>query len=130
MSARDYLHDLYGRWRSLTKQETEAIQIAAWSQVELCQVTKRELQNEIVQALEELQGELKFHGAKRADIEKEFRPLLEELIVLETRNGELLATQKQRNLRQQAEADRSTRTLRQVRGAYAPGNGPAWVSYS
>jgi serine phosphatase RsbU (regulator of sigma subunit) len=130
LSARDYLRGLYKTWRTLTDEETEAINAHAWSRVHQCQACKRKLQDQIVLATEELNAELVFSGLNRADTEVEFRRMVEELILLESRNGELIANRMDQAREEQSETERSARNLRQVHRAYSSAALPAWCSYS
>src|SRR5688572_12150147 len=105
MTPGEELHALYEQWRRLTCSEGEAIRVAAWTQVEQCQLAKAQLQPRISEV------------AARLDAvahEREFRPVVEELIQLEKQNREVLQAQRQVAGQQKDELDQASRHLRQI----------------
>jgi hypothetical protein len=128
--ARHSLLSYYQQWQTLTETEGNAIRSGDWTQVEQLQVTKRQLQKFIVAATRALRAEAESSGTSLSGIEREFCGLVDQLIHLETRNCEEIATR-----RRQADADlalveASRHHLRQVQRAYAPGREAIWQSYS
>ena len=130
MSARQELWNLYEQWRGLTEAEAEAIRSASWGRLSEWQDAKFRLQQEIIQATEAFQTEQVCNELNREELECQFRTLIGELILLETRNGELLAVRRQSAKREQMEMDRSHRNLRQIQRSYAPQRSVLWQSYS
>ena len=120
----------YEQWHTLTLAEGDAIASGQWHQVEQLQETKRQLRHFIEGATRELRAECVTHGANAQEIEDEFRPLLQKLIALESRNGQALAAQ-YRQAREQAEGlEAASHKLRQLKHAYAPQPEALWQSYS
>ena len=64
------------------------------------------------------------------EAESELRKLVRELLALERENQAALQAQQRRTRQQQAEFTQTSRTLRQVHAAYAPGGRAGWHSYS
>jgi len=64
-----------------------------------------------------------------SEIEKRLRSEVASLIDIENKNGETLAQVRCQAMAEEAELDRSSRQLRQVR-SYAPVARSAWSSYS
>jgi hypothetical protein len=130
MSAQANLLDLYRDWRTWTESECEAIQAGDWRRVKACQVKKAELQPRILRETQEAQTECVANGVDRSAMEKKVRSVVNELIYLETRNGEFIADQHSRTEQELAEMDRSGRNLSRIQKIYAPGAAAAWESYS
>lgn len=130
MTARHNLLNLYQTWRELTEREGEAIRVAAWAQVSRVQEDKAKLQAQIIDATERFQTEmLELHGYQGAE-DSGLRSLLAELIQLEQRNGEWLATQRCQAEKERQELASTSRNLRQVHRAYATSSVSGWESYS
>jgi hypothetical protein len=130
MSTQEELYAAYQQWRDLTDRESEAILRAAWAHVDQCQEAKRTLQDQIVALTQRLQNETAIDGADWPAIESSLRGIVRELIVMETRNSDMLASHRAEVQRQEAELECKTRNLRRVHRAYAFGPVPAWSSYS
>jgi hypothetical protein len=130
MSACLTLLELYQEWRKWTEAEGEAISENDWPKVKRCQAAKGELQPRILQKTEEAQLECARDGIDRRAFDKQVRSRVNELIYLETRNGEFLAEQKQRANAEFAALERSTRNLPRIHKQYARGAAAAWESYS
>lgn len=130
MQAHAHLCALYESWRELTQQEAEAIRTAFWSKVTKCQHEKHKLQKDIVSATEALQIEVAAQGLSQARVDEEMRTIVDELIILESRNDGLLANQRERARREEAALERSSRNLRRVHRAYSGRPSTAWQSYS
>ncbi len=121
MTSGEELHALYEQWRQLTRSEGDAIRVAAWPQVEHCQQAKAQLQPRISEVAARLDA---------AEHEKEFRPVVEELIQLEKQNREVLQAQRQVARHQKDELDQASRNLRQIHRGYVPLAPAHWQSYS
>ncbi len=130
MSARQELWKLYEQWRSLTEAEAEAIRSSSWGRLSEWQDAKFKLRQELIQATEAFQTEQVCNQLNREELECQFRTLIGELILLETRNGELLAVRQQAAKLEQMEMDRTHRNLRQIQRSYAPPRSALWQSYS
>jgi hypothetical protein len=137
MSASQTLQELsvalgkhYTRWRTLTIAEGEAIAAGQWQQVENLEESKRQLQELIRAVQHELRAECTGCGLNAQAVEEPFKSILHELIVLEGRNDQSLASQRQRNLARQEELQSATLTLRQVREVYTTKREAVWQSYS
>lgn len=129
MSARQDLFKTYDEWRNWTVREGEAIRCGDWNRVHSCQRAKLELQNQIVRFTQAARAELTSSGGDWMEVEQRLRSEVATLIDMENRNGETLAQVRCRALAEEAELDRSTRQLRQVR-SYAPVVRSVWSSYS
>ena len=130
MSACATLLESYQQWRKWTEAEGEAILANDWPQVKRCQAAKADLQPRILQETEAAQAECARDGIDRRAFDKQVRSRVNELIYLETRNGEFLA--EQRNL---AEAEyvalqRSRKNIGRIQKRYTPDASAAWESYS
>jgi hypothetical protein len=121
MSSRNRLAALYEEWRLMSESEGEAIRSLAWQRVNQCQQVKAELRDQILQVMESAGTE---QGSPE-DIRRQFRPVLEHLIHLETRNSQWLAVERAKLEVERDENSRSQRHLRQVQGAYGQGS-PAY----
>ncbi|MBM3881352.1 MAG: hypothetical protein FJ387_16770 [Verrucomicrobia bacterium] len=130
MSARNDLLRLYQEWRVWSDAEADAIKTSAWPQVSRCQDAKQALQERIVSATERWVSEERVPGEPARDIDPQVRRLVDELILLEMRNGELLADQRLAARSQQQQVERSRRNLRQIQRVYAPSRQALWESYS
>lgn len=130
MSARNELLDLYSQWRTWTDAEADAIRAAAWPQVNRCQNAKLRLQERILSATEQWHLEARLGGARETGVDPQVRRIVDELILLELRNGELVDSARRRARQQEDELDRSRRNLRQLQRAYAPSREALWQSYS
>jgi hypothetical protein len=111
-------------WRALSESEGAALRAADWPRVAECQTAKRALQPRINSLADRIQA-----GPDRP-IEPRLRRLVDELIALETRNHEILASQRVAAEREQGALDRARRNLQRVHGSYAGARRPAWESYS
>ncbi len=130
MSAQANLLELYRDWRRWTEAESEAIQAGDWRKVKFCQSAKSELQPQILRGTQDAQMECARSGSDRGAMEKTVRSIVNELIYLETRNGEFLAEQRAGTEAEMEEMGRSGRNLSRIQKSYAPGGPAAWESYS
>jgi hypothetical protein len=129
MSACNDLFKTYEEWRDWTVREGDAIRGADWSRVNSCQRAKMELQGRIILFTQAAREHLSTTGGNWPEVEQRLRREVASLIDLENQNGETLAQVRCRALAEEAELDRSSRQLRQVR-SYAPVARSAWSSYS
>jgi len=129
MSAHHDLFNTYDEWRDWTVLEGDAIRSSYWPKVNSCQRAKLELQGRIIRYTEAARAEVSRSGVSWSEIEKRLRSEVASLIDLENKNGETLAQVRCRAMAEEAELDRSSRQLRQVR-SYAPVARSAWSSYS
>ena len=130
MSACATLLELYQEWRKWTEAEGEAILGNDWRKVLRCQAAKADLQPRILKQTEDAQAECARDGIDRRAFDKQVRSRVNELIYLETRNGEFLAEQKQIAHAEFGALERSGRNLPRIQRRYAPGTAAAWESYS
>lgn len=121
MSPTEELSELFRQWRSLTEDEGVAIEAGAWNQVEGCQSAKSRLQPRISELSQRVDS---------AAHETRFRPVVEELMQMERRNGVLLQQKRSNAREQQHSLDRSQRNLRQIQKSYLPPARMHWQSYS
>ena len=129
MNAND-LTLLFSDWRETTRAEGDAIAHGRWSEVAAHQQHKRDLQRDIVTVTEAWQRTWPRTGETQADYEQQFRPLLGELIELETRNALLIDELRAANRAEQSRMDQTVTTLRGVRRAYGTSTSTHWASYS
>lgn len=130
MSAQATLLQLYQDWRNWTEAEREAIEAGDWRRVKACQGAKSELQPRILKQTQEAQTECQRAGVDRSVLDRQVRSVVNELIYLETRNGEFIAEQR-RNAEAELEAlGRSGRNLAKIHKHYTTGAAAAWESYS
>ena len=130
MKARTELFAAYAEWRRWTDLEGEAIQAANWSQVRECQDAKQRLQPRIIRHTEHARQECARLGLACADLEREVRGVVGELILLETRNGEAVAGKREAAEMERAELDRSSRNLRRLHHSYGGLRAAGWHSFS
>lgn len=130
MSAQTLLFDLYAEWRRLTEVEGEAIGSGEWQRVERQQSLKQQLKEEIVQATERLRAEWTEVEREHQAYERRFRPIVDELIVLETRNHRLLSTRRTEARAQLNHLDRTSSNLRGLHRVYGTTAAWRWQSYS
>ena len=128
--ARETLLSYYRQWQSLTETEHDAIRSGNWTQVQMLQAGKQELQKFIRVAAATLRAEAEASGVNLSAIEKEFCKVVERLIELETRNHEEITARLQEAESDLALVEASRHQLRQVHRAYSPGHDAVWQSYS
>src|SRR5271156_2209130 len=78
------------QWRQLTEAEGTALATGQWTQVELLQKTKRQLQSFIDSTRFDLRAVCRACGNAAQGIEQEFRSLIEELLASEVSNKQTL----------------------------------------
>lgn len=130
MSAQANLLQLYRDWRTWTESEREAILASDWPKVKSCQNAKAQLQPLILKETELAQKECLHAGADRTVLDKQVRSLINELIYLESCNGEFITEQRALAQAEFETLQRSSRNLSRIQKHYAPGPRVAWESYS
>ncbi|MHB1306834.1 MAG: hypothetical protein ACYC23_07115 [Limisphaerales bacterium] len=130
MSARVQLQILYTEWRRLTESERDAIFAGRWEELVPLQDTKRSLQGEIISATDAWQATADSPAAWRNDYESTFRPMVGELIRLETENQRLLGERVLGVRGALGDLEHTQRRLSGVRRAYGGPVSTGWRSYS
>ena len=121
---------LYAQWRTLTEVEGNAIHEGEWRQVQEQQDLKSELKERILSVTESWQLVCPDASAWRQEYERQFRPIVAELIQMESRNSALLTRCQTATRAELDHYNGASRNLRGLRKAYvAPGNSH-WCSYS
>jgi hypothetical protein len=119
----------YEQWRQLTEAEETAISAGKWTQVELLQKTKRQLQSFIDDARRDLRAACQTYGGIAQEIEQEFRSLVEELLASEARNKQALVQRRTQVTAEEQRLQQAIQNLHQIRGAYALPRPAHWESY-
>jgi hypothetical protein len=127
---RHALLDLYAEWRRLTELEGAAIDREEWPVVFQQQQLKRGLQDEIVRVTEAWNHELSAAREGSAPFDRDIRPIIADLIRLESHNHELVCERRQTAHSLRQTLDQSSANLRAIHRAYAPGAAVRWQSYS
>ena len=130
MNARTELFATYAEWRRWTELEGEAISTSNWKRVRECQTAKQVLQSRIICTTDQARQECVRLGLKHGELEQEVRNVVGELIQMETRNGSVLAVQRQAAEVERAELDRAGHNLRRVHQSYGGSRPAAWTSFS
>lgn len=118
MSARQNIAALLAQWLQLTREESAAIQSAAWPALKKIQARKAALQPPLAEAVT---------GPIPADL----RAQAGRIISLLTRNGLALAAQLRQARARQAAFDEVKRNLQRIRRSYTRAQpGGRWQSYS
>lgn len=130
MSAQAELFGLYEEWRSLTNAEREAIEAFDWNKVTQCHSAKADLQSRIVRQTQLANDESNGDLLARTAVDTRVRSVINELIYLETRNGEFLADAKKRTQDELNSLERSGRNLGRIQRQYSQSAAAAWESYS
>ena len=128
--AKTDLHWLHSRWQYLTQEESAAITAANWALVLQHQTAKKNLQQETTSAKQRLEEIAERCGTGWTQLRGEFLPKVEELIDLESRNLDLLATHLHQARARFQETNQAAFNLLQLRNAYAGGQDSIWQSYS
>ena len=116
MNRRAELMELFKEWRALTVAEAEAIQQQDWHRLENCQNAKATLTAEI-------------RGHNQQD-DRTFRPIVDELIAMESENQRALAAAKLGLEAERARLEQTGRTVRQLSSVYRTDSRPTWQSWS
>ncbi len=105
----------------MSAAELDAIRSRDWAHLAICQNEKKALADEIGRLHEEAGGK---------DLRTTLKPLLEQLIALESENVRMLASQQQHLAEEQSKLSQAGRTLQQVHRAYVRDQTLIWNSYS
>lgn len=119
------LLDLYGEWRRLSQEESQAIADGQWHALEKFQAAKKALQGAIIQA----QAAWEHAAIPVGPSPGELRSLIGELIAMEHRNEETLARKLSAATAEQEKLDRSRRRLRRIQQSYSGPASTRWKSY-
>ena len=130
MPARDELLAAYQQWREITITEGEAIQTEHWLKVSICQEAKKRLQVQIIKLIDRAQASLVDAGSNPDELLQEIRPIVQELIQMESRNGELLANQMVLARERMRELGADRHNLRRIKTSYQQTLAAQWQSYS
>ena len=130
MIAKKSLFDAYDSWEQLTQAESAAIQCGDWARVAECQQSKQTLQKQIIHLTESAQAECIETGLDSKNFERDLRPIINNLIVMETQNAELIATRRQAADVEKLDLDQASQNLRRVHKSYSPPAAAVWNSYS
>ncbi len=130
MIAKKSLFNAYSDWEQLTQSEREAIQAGDWPRVAQCQAEKQKLQKQIIALTESAQAECIETGSDAKLFERDLRPVINNLISMETRNSELIAIRRHAAEVERIELDNASNNLRRVQKSYSPPTAPVWNSYS
>lgn len=129
-SAHTTLLGLYAEWRRLTELEGTAIRDGAWAEVDRHQTLKQALRDQIIRTIQLWNAEHAPAEAARDTFEREFRPVVSDLIEQEHRNQALLAGQRDHLQSRLASAGQSVSRLRNLHRTYGSPSSPRWQSYS
>ena len=129
MAIDSQLWDVYQQWKHLTEEEGMAILTSNWSEVRRCQKAKQDLQPEIIRLTDQAKKELTSTTA-RDTFEGRIREVVNELILLESRNNNTLQERMDQVQRERTELELTSQRLKQVHRSYAPRSGPVWNQYS
>ena len=130
MIAKKSLFDAYNSWEQLTQAEGAAIQSGDWARVAECQQTKQSLQKQIIQLTESAQSECIEAGLDSKNFERDRRPIINNLISMESRNSELIAIRRHAADVEKLDLDQAAQNLRRVQKSYSPPASAVWNSYS
>jgi hypothetical protein len=130
MRAKRNLVAAYSTWEDLTRSEGAAIQNEDWPRVSECQQSKHRLQKQIVYLTASAQAECLATGTDPKGLDHDMRPIINTLIALETRNGELLANRRRAAEARRLHLDQAAHNLRRVHKSYAAPTAAVWNSYS
>lgn len=120
---------LFAEWRTLTEAEHDAILQGEWSALERHQLRKEQLKEALIEATE-VWNRSQHTETLSAQREWRFRGVVDELILLESRNQEALHVQQERVRTELGRLDQASRNLRGVQRAYGGPCRSAWQSYS
>lgn len=130
MSARQQLLSLYEQWRTLTEGETQAIHRGDWDGVHGFQDAKRDLQPGIFRQTEHALEELGRDAQVKADFDDQLRRIVNTLILLEQRNGTLIAERKEACRQEMDQVEQGQRNLTKIHKSYGNRREAVWNSYS
>jgi hypothetical protein len=123
------LWDLYEEWKRLTNAEGAAIKTSDWSEVRRCQTAKKQLQPKIIHLSESAKAEC-LTLADQDRMESQIRDYVNQLILLETKNNDILQSRLEHLTHERSEVDRTTARLRKVQKSYGASRDAIWDRYS
>ncbi len=130
MSARKEMAGILEQWLRLTREESAAIQAAAWPSIRRIQARKAALREAFTQAARKFSEEEAMAGAGNP-APNPFRAEVGRLITLLTRNGAALAAQLGRARASREVLEQTSRNLQKIQRSYVrPPTPAAWHSYS
>lgn len=129
MAIDSQLWDRYHEWKRLTECEGMAILTSDWPEVRRCQTAKQHLQPEIIRLTDLAKKEIASTSA-RHNFEHRIREVVNELILLESRNSTHLKERIAHTERERSQLDLTSQRLRQVHQSYVPKAAPSWDQYS
>ncbi len=124
------LLSLYAEWRRLTEIESAAIGREEWREVEEQQLSKQNLQAQIVRVSDQWHTEQRGPEPAQACFEREFRPIVTDLIQREHHNQGVLGERRSRLQSRLATTNQSASRLRGIQRAYGGDQASRWQSYS
>lgn len=130
MIAKKSLFNAYSEWEQLTQAESAAISGGDWTRVAQCQSEKQKLQKQIISLTESAQAECIETGLDAKHFERDLRPIINNLISMESRNAELIATRRHAAEVERIELDTASSNLKRVQKSYSAPAAPVWNSYS
>ena len=122
MNASVQLLELYDQWKHLTEQEGAGILASDWTEVRRCQLSKQELQPEIIR----VSNQVKNASRESEEFEPRLRERINELIRLETNNSANLETRLKSKRQEKESLDRTSQRLRQIHKSYVPSPASVW----
>jgi hypothetical protein len=123
------LWDVYNEWKALTEQEGRAIRDADWTRVHERQQQKRSLQSEIIHLTGQIHADFR-SKSDEANFDARLRGIVNELLLLETRNNATLQGSIDTVREQRRDLDATSNRLRQLHARYVPNRAAAWENFS
>jgi len=120
----------YSQWRVCTEHEGEAIARGDWRGVAAQQESKTHLRETIIRSTDRARQEWKSSGRDESEFDGRVRQVVSELISLEARNADALATQRAAYTVQREELEVSRRNLQRIRASYGITPEACWQGYS
>src|SRR5688572_2728631 len=115
----EQLWAVYQQWKNLTEHEGQAIRPSNWPLVQKTQQAKHDLQSRIIHLTEQIQGDFS-SKTEQTTFDKQLRKIVNELILLETRNNATLQSSVAAAEQQKASLENTSNRLRQVHTRYVP----------
>jgi len=129
MQAVEQLWQAYQEWKRFTEQEGIALQRADWPAVQKAQKRKRELQSEIVRLTDYIKANLS-SSIEQEHFNARLRGIVNELILLETRNNANVGASIQAAQEEKRTLDATSNRLRQVHNRYVGSRAAVWQNLS
>lgn len=130
MIAKKNLFEAYDTWEQLTQTESAAIKASDWARVTESQQSKQVLQKKIIALTESAQAECIETGLDSTHFERDLRPIINNLILMESHNAELIAVKRQAADVEKLDLDHASNNLRRLQKSYSPPTAAVWNSYS